>query len=142
MDKKERINAAFVYLKRNGVIKKQKDLAAALKSTPANVSYALSGNEKYLTDNFIVRFSIAFKHIFNIEWIIDGTGEMLRNEESSSNIINITQNKSSNGSVSGNNNIVGARANLEKENELLKQQIADLRKMVETLTNIINNSKT
>ena len=56
MDKKTRFNAAYDYLLSIGRVHKQKDIAAAMSSTEANISQALKGHPKVLTDNFLLRF--------------------------------------------------------------------------------------
>lgn len=77
MEKKERINQAFSYLKDNGLVHTQKDLAERMGSTAPNVSSALKGVDNVLTDNFLLRFNNAFGGIFNDNWLLTGEGSML-----------------------------------------------------------------
>ena len=77
MDKKERFERAYNYLKFQGIIKKQEDVAKAMSATRSNVSLALNGNPIVLTDNFLMRFAKAFPGIFNYDWLLSGDGEML-----------------------------------------------------------------
>lgn len=79
MSKVERLNEAYNYLKFKGVIATQKDVAVAMNSTQPNVSSALKGDEKVLTDNFLVRFSSSYKDISS-SWLLTGEGEMLSSE--------------------------------------------------------------
>ena len=65
MDRKERINEAYQYLYKKGIIHEQKDLAAIMKASKSNISSALSGKTSVLTDSFIRRFCDAFKGTFN-----------------------------------------------------------------------------
>ena len=76
MDKKERFNKAFSFLKYEGVIKTQIDVAEKMGSTRANVSSALAGREAVLTDSFLTRFATAFKQI-SLNWLLYGEGPML-----------------------------------------------------------------
>lgn len=76
----ERLNEAFNYLRFKGLVKTQKDLAEAIGATAPNVSSALKGDEKFLTDSFIVRFSNVFKEVSS-HWLLTGEGEMLKNEK-------------------------------------------------------------
>ena len=76
----ERLNKAFDYLRFKGIIGTQKDVAVAMNSTQPNVSSALKGDEKVLTDNFLVRFSSAYKDISS-SWLLSGEGEMLLEEK-------------------------------------------------------------
>ena len=76
----ERLNEAFNYLRFKGLVKTQKDLAEAIGATAPNVSSALKGDEKFLTDSFIARFSEAFGEVSS-HWLLTGEGEMLRGNE-------------------------------------------------------------
>lgn len=99
MEKKERINYAFSYLKDNGLVHTQKDLAERMGSTAPNVSSALKGVDNVLTDNFLLRFNNAFGGIFNDNWLLTGEGSMLSASDpnsvsaSSSNDISAALNK-------------------------------------------------
>lgn len=77
MDKKERFEKAYNYLKFQGIIKKQDDVAKTMGATRANVSLALNGNPAVLTDNFLMRFAKAYPGMFNFDWLLTGDGEML-----------------------------------------------------------------
>lgn len=76
MDKKERFNKAYNFLKYEGVVKKQEDVAKAMGASAANISSALAGRERVLTDNFLIRFATAFRQI-SVDWLLKGTGPML-----------------------------------------------------------------
>lgn len=77
MNKTKRFNAAYDYLMSIGRIHKQKDVAVAISSTESNISQALKGNPKVLTDNLLMRFLIAFPDIFSTRWLMTGEGQML-----------------------------------------------------------------
>ena len=77
MEKKERINQAFSYLKDNGLVHTQRDLAEKMGATAPNVSSALKGVDNVLTDNFLLRFNNAFGGIFNDNGLLTGEGSML-----------------------------------------------------------------
>ncbi len=77
MNKKERINKAYEYLKYKGFVRKQDDVANAMKSTRSNVSRALNGDAAVLTDSFVSRFAQAYAQIFSANWLLKGEGEML-----------------------------------------------------------------
>jgi phage repressor protein C with HTH and peptisase S24 domain len=76
-NKVERLNEAFNYLRYNGLIATQKDVSDALGSSPSNISKALKGDERVLTDNFLVRFSDTFSDISSA-WLLTGEGKMLK----------------------------------------------------------------
>lgn len=76
MERNERLQAAFNHLRMKGILKSQKDLANALGATAPHISSALGGDEKYLTDNLLIRFQSKFNQ-FSLEWLMNGVGEML-----------------------------------------------------------------
>lgn len=76
----QRLNEAYEYLRNNGKVHTQTDLAEAMGANRVSISNAFKGNEKYLTKNFLIRFNSAFGDIFNNEWLLgDDNVEMLRN---------------------------------------------------------------
>lgn len=82
MDTKIKIvNSMFKYLKSNGQLHTQKDLAIKLGTYPSNISKALKGDEEYLTESFIDRFNKAFGSIFNDDWLLSGEGTMLKEKQ-------------------------------------------------------------
>ena len=76
MDKKQRMNEVFNFLRDNGFIHTQRDLASALGSTSPNVSRMLKGDPKVLTDNICVRIQKAFP-VISANWLMSGEGEMV-----------------------------------------------------------------
>lgn len=79
MEKQERFKAAFEYLKSQGAVHSQADVAKKMQATEPNVSAALNGKSQNLTDKFLRRFNNAFDGVFNINWLTSGNGEMLNN---------------------------------------------------------------
>ena len=76
MDKRERFNKAYEFLRFEGVIRKQEDVAKAMGAGRPNVSLALKGKESVLTASFLIRFANAFKQI-SLTWLLTGEGSML-----------------------------------------------------------------
>lgn len=91
MEKADRFNLAFQYLRGKGIIHSQKDLAVAMQSTPPNISSALKGDEKVLTDRFLRRFNTAFDDVFDIDWLLYGEGDMLRPEAEESDAAPVSE---------------------------------------------------
>ncbi|TFD96725.1 helix-turn-helix transcriptional regulator [Dysgonomonas capnocytophagoides] len=81
--KKERLKDAYNYLRSKGIIHTQKDLSLKMGTDQGNISNALKGSEKYLTDKFLEKFNEAFDDIFNISWLLTGEGLMLKEEQNS-----------------------------------------------------------
>lgn len=80
MDKHERLQAAYDYLLEKGLVKTQKEFSEYVKVSRAQVSSAMTGNPKYLTDSYLRKICRAFPFISN-KWLIKGEGEMLKEEE-------------------------------------------------------------
>lgn len=85
MNKSDNIKTAFEYLRSIGLVHTQKDLSLQMKASEGNISKALKGDPKILTDKFIKRFNNAFGDIFNLNWLLEGEGEML-NDTTNNNI--------------------------------------------------------
>lgn len=129
MDKNERLGNAIGYLRSKGKIHTQKDVAMVMGATPANVSGALKGNEKILTDNFLRRFNRAFGNIFNMDYLlgkaedmfcppVEGTSEEDINAMFDGHGGNVIQGD-------GNHHNTQQSGDRDKEIELLKKIIAD-----------------
>lgn len=78
MSKKDRFCAAYEYLRNRGIFHTQQELADRMRASNSNISSALKGSEKVLTDKFLRRFNHAVGDVFNIEWLIAGENDMLR----------------------------------------------------------------
>lgn len=134
MNKKDRFNQAFAHLKSIGLIHTQKDLADKMKSTQANVSSALKGKEKVLTDNFLVRLNEAFDNIFSREWLLNGEGEMLKTT------LNQSVNGDNNTTIAGNGNNVNAIMKIYFEEIAAQRRLTEkMQEQVDRLLNIIES---
>ena len=80
MERSERMKKAYEYLRFQGLAGTQEDVADMLKRQRTNVSSALNGNPKYLTDKFIEDFCKTFGTI-NPNWLITGEGSMLISDD-------------------------------------------------------------
>lgn len=100
MDKKKRLNKVFEYLRFNGVVKTQIDMASLMGASRSNISSALSGKTDVLTDSFLERVSKTFG--INYIWLLTGEGEMLKPSHTT-----ITQTN-----VNGNNNYIGGNGTI------------------------------
>lgn len=73
-----RFNEAYEYLRSIGKAHKQLDIAITMNVDKSNISRVFNGNEKYLTDKFLLRFNAAFDNVFNDAWLLTGEGAMLQ----------------------------------------------------------------
>ena len=71
---------AFNYVKSLGMVHTQKGVALRLKASEGNISKAIKGDPKILTDSFLRRFNAAFGNQFNEVWLLTGEGEMLKSD--------------------------------------------------------------
>ena len=79
IERKERFARAYNYLKMEGLIKTQEDVAQKMKTTRPTISLALNGKESALTDSFIARFCASFPQISYL-WLLQGRGEMITDQ--------------------------------------------------------------
>lgn len=101
MEAKERIKKAYEFLRSNGTVHTQQDVADVMGVKKENISRAFNGNEKYLTPNFITRFNNAFGGIFNVDWLIKEHGEMLKEVDNKKIESSISPNDIKEGDYSG-----------------------------------------
>ena len=121
MNKKERLNQAYNYLKYKGIIRSQSDLAVKMNASQPNISAALSGVPRVLTSRFLRRFNEAAENIFSLDWLLTGEGEMLAPQPMAASV-----------SVSPE-----LLERLYSELHSLRQEVADLRREVAALR--VNN---
>lgn len=95
-----RLNKGFEYLRSIGMVHTQADVAKAMGASRPNVSSALKGDGKVLTDKFLKRFANAFD-VLSQDWLLTGEGPMLTSDLSGS----VHQQNSPN--VNGSGNVVG-----------------------------------
>lgn len=74
----KRFKEAFDYLKSIGRIDSQKDLADILHKTPETISRVMAGSGNNPTEKFMFLFAKAFAHDLNEEYLVKGTGELIR----------------------------------------------------------------
>ena len=129
MDKKERMNAAFNYLRDHGYLHTQKDMADAIGSTAPNVSRMLKGDPKVLTDNICVRVQRSYGCI-SANWLMHGEGEMLVVDEP-------TEQGDAKGTLAAKNETIATlKAQLKDKDALLAdkdERIADKQALIDNL---------
>lgn len=84
MEKKDRLRKLINYLiwKRDVPYNSAlKTVAAKVGMTSSNISVAINGNEKFLTDSLMRKINMAYDSPFNESWLLFGTGEMLSENE-------------------------------------------------------------
>ena len=77
----DRLNEVYRHLYAQEEIETQENFAAALKMQRSSVSAALNGNVKYLTKNLFQKICAAFPGVFNLDYLLNGTGTLLAQQE-------------------------------------------------------------
>lgn len=80
MTKSERFGKAINYLRMQGVIAKNEDVATRMGADPSNVSRSIKGTGNYPSDSFLRRFNQSFDNIFSYQWLCLGEGQMINDE--------------------------------------------------------------
>lgn len=100
-ERAKRLSQAYNYLIMNRLIRNQRELAAKMGTPPPNLSTAMTHSA---TKSYAQRFCIATDYIFNVDWLTDGTGDMLSGSTTSiTHTNNGIQVDNNNGSISQTN---------------------------------------
>ena len=75
---KERLKKAFYHLKSIGLVSTQEDIAIKMGFSRTSISKAMNGYEEYLTESFMTKLNNAYPDIFNLDWLLNGDGLMLK----------------------------------------------------------------
>lgn len=139
MEKKVlRLNKGFEYLRSIGMVHTQADVAKAMGASRPNVSSALKGDGKVLTDKFLKRFANAFD-VLSQDWLLTGEGPMLASDLSGS----VHQQSSGDYSpnVNGTGNVVGGGAVEDMATALRKAlgTIETQSSTISTLTDLVRD---
>ncbi len=79
--KQERLKEVYEHLRANFGIHTQVDFANAISITRPALSSAMNGNEAYLTKNLFQKICFAFPGVFNLDYLLNGCGDLLAHEE-------------------------------------------------------------
>lgn len=71
-----RLCKVFDYLVFRGKVKTRQEFAEAVGINKTNLSSAMNGNEKYLSDSLFIKVNSVYNNI-NLQWLLTGEGEML-----------------------------------------------------------------
>ena len=74
--KGKRLADAIEYLKEEGVVRNLEDVAEKVDRSRNNISSAINGDKRYLSDKFLKHFNACFKNIFSLDWLLKGEGAM------------------------------------------------------------------
>lgn len=74
----EKLNQIYGYLYFKGRVRSQKELAGKINHTEESMSAAFGGNERYLTKKLFQKIDTVFPDVFNIDYLLDDTGNILK----------------------------------------------------------------
>lgn len=135
MNKKERFLKAYNYLKMTGLVRTQLDVATQIGAYSQNISRVFSGDDKYLTSSFLVKFNVAFGNIFNIDWLQNGNGEMLSPDPKPQSVVNSQNTVQNNSSLSFGNTDIEKELieQLKRKDEQLNEQAQQIKILLQML---------
>ena len=76
-DKQERLIEVYEYARAHCGVHTKSEMAIRLHITQPAFSYAINGNEAYLTKNLFQKVCAAFPGIFNLDYLLTGQGDLL-----------------------------------------------------------------
>lgn len=76
----ERLNQSVEYLKNNGIVHTQTDIAKDLGVSRSRISEAVKGTPKRFTMGFLKKFADAYGDYINAKWLLTGEGDMERKD--------------------------------------------------------------
>jgi predicted DNA-binding protein (UPF0251 family) len=79
----DKVKEAYEVLYDKGLIHSKSDMAAKMGISRISVSLAVNGDEKYATDNFLRKIYETFPSVFNPNWIMGDSDDMLIEESPS-----------------------------------------------------------
>lgn len=139
----ERINIAYQLLLKNGIISSKKDMANKMNYNYTNITSALKGSRKYLTDSFIKEFNKTFGYLFCDLWLLTGEGDMLSKGDETKESIDVTGNSNIVVGRDNNGHISTAECQDQLKDALLKikhlqERLKDKEEMIEILKSQLN----
>jgi len=85
IERQKRLKEVYDHLRKYFGVHTQTDFADAIKYSRPVISSALNGNEDYLTDKLFKNICEAYPYVFNIDYLLNGTGQLLTIQEEVTN---------------------------------------------------------
>ena len=127
--RQKRLQEVYDHLRKYFGIHTKIDFAESIHYSRVYVTNALNGDEKNLTDKLFNNICEAYPDVFNLDYLLNGEGELLANSEQ----------KDGDVTVDPGDYMAKYIASLEKQVKDKDQQIADLRQAIERLTRRLRN---
>lgn len=127
-ERQKRLIEVYDHLRRYYGIHTKGGFAETIHYGRTSMSAAMNGVEGYLTDNLFKNICEAFPGVFNLDYLLNGEGELLANSE----------HKDGDVTVDSGDYMAKYIASLEKQVKDKDQQIADLRRDIQLLYKRLN----
>ena len=135
-----RLAVAYEYLKSIGKAHKQQDIAEQMSTDKANVSRAMNGDARYLTNRFLSRFNMAYGNIFNLDWLLRGVGDMCCSDISDEELQRQVDEANARGQHTGDNSSHNTQTMTENNDVvigMLRDQLAEKNEEIKFLRSLI-----
>ena len=85
IERQKRLKEVYEHLRKYFGVHTQTDFADAIKYSRPVISSALNGNEDYLTDKLFKNICDAYQDVFNLDYLLNGNGQLLTLREEVTN---------------------------------------------------------
>lgn len=124
-ERQKRLIEVYDHLRRYFGIHTKTGFAEAIHYGRTSLSAAMNGDESYLTDNLFKNICEAYRGVFNLEYLLNGTGQLLTIQEE---VQNEELEKMINPQPADVNDLIKAALDAKEETiNTLKSQMTDLR---------------
>ena len=139
MEKVLRLKKAFEYLRSCRTVHTQAEVADTMGASRPNVSSALKGDSRALTDKFLKRFAKAFP-IISADWLLTGEGPMLTTADDVDGAdLDVSQQSSGDHSpnVNGSGNVVGGAVEAERLMDALSKAMETIQEQQRAIARLL-----
>ena len=84
--RQKRLHEVYEHLRSHFGVHTQIDFAEAIRITRPALSSAMNGNEAYLTKNLFQKICATFPGVFDLDYLLNGSGSLLSVEEKVRNV--------------------------------------------------------
>ena len=137
-DRKYRLNMVYEYLHNNCGVHTKTEFAVALGLKRSGLYSAFNGDEAYLTDKLFYRICKAYPDVFNIDYLLNGSGILLAPTANERKVIKNLNETPASDLQAGVESLLTLASQLIKENESLRR---DMQKSISELHDIIKELK-
>lgn len=139
--KQKRLIEVYEYTRKHFGVHTQGDFADAIKAARGSVNLALNGKESYLSDKLFQRICDAYPGVFNLDYLLHGTGNLVSIEEEVRAEDTLDQSSQVNAIIAGRDMTIAAQKDViesQKQTiETLKSELNTKKEMIEMMKSTI-----